>query len=343
MVDANGNPVDANGNQVPAEGYKETTKITNNDNTPMIVRVTLKDSNGNILSQRQITVPPNSSMNVVNKLDQPFVASYDKATYYDPDTGGGAGWEPLGTGHQASSSAGGGGYGSGGSTSATATPNPSTTPTATPSETMPGSGGGVLESNEAARHKELMKELQRGTTMQKTGVDTAHADATANGQKGDLANSLLRGIKSGIESLTGNGSGNGEGDGLSKDEVREAMETAINNTANAGRGVGGHDAQLDGAAADSDTISGKFGEIKNSINGNVTALQGAVNALGLGRAYGVDGWTWHISLGDFGSYDLDVEEMFGWGMDLIRQVALWIMSLEFVVQYAYILRKALVG
>lgn len=209
MTDANGNPVDANGNPVPAEGYKETTKITNNDNTPMIVRVTLKDANGNIISQRQITVPPNSTTNVVNKLDQPFTASYDKATYYDPDTGGGAGWESLGSGHQASSSAGGGGYSGGGSSSATNTPTPSTTPTATPSESRPNSGTGELEANAEARHKELMKELQRGTNMQKTGIDQAHGDQLAAGQKGDLGNSLLKGIKKGIEDLKGNGDGSG--------------------------------------------------------------------------------------------------------------------------------------
>lgn len=259
----NGSLANDDGTPATPTGYKEKTTVNNNDDKPMKLRITKWiDSNGDgtmdaIASQTYKTLPPNSSISFNNNSPTPFGMSYDYQKDYDADTDTGGDWSPIGGGgvHNASSTGGssGGSTSTGGSVTPTTTKIPTPT-TATPTS-QPGTGGGVLESNQQARHTDMMKELLAARQMQKTVGDFNHTDNVADAQKQDLQNSLLKDIKTGIDGVkanteggTGGGTG-GEGDG--EVTVKEPTgpgvtlpDRDVTQAANAASGMGGNFAQL---------------------------------------------------------------------------------------------------
>jgi len=84
------------------------------------------------------------------------------------------------------------------------------------------------------------------------------------------------------------------------------------------------------------SVKTAFGNLKNSVSG-------LVDGLGLGTVYGNTGWDMSLNLGSLGVHDLPIETHFGWGLDLIRNVTLWVISVGFVFKYVRMIRDALVG
>lgn len=248
-----GQPVGANGQEPPQAKvqYKKQIELVNETDTTREYKITVKDADGNVISENIVKVPAGSKMPWKINSDQPFSYEVSRGDLYEDNVE----WTPYdsGTGDgltagQGGTSPGGTTSGAGGGASSTGAPGE---PPATPDEARPGASP---DPNAEARHKEMKGELGRIVSQLRSIGGTAHNDSVQEQQAMQAAREAMERFK-----------------GASVDAI-EAVEDAVKKAGDDvvekldESGTGGLDAQ----------------EIANKIHekttGNVTTATDAVEA-----------------------------------------------------------------
>ncbi len=346
---------DPGGGSAPGT-YSQTISITNNDPVPIEGTIIGKTEGGQVFYQRQVRIQPGETLNIRVGYNEPFELEFAPfgAPSIDP-TIDGAGvpstqtsTQPGPTVPQSHQTSTGGTAGNGGLT--------------------PGTRPGDAEGNADQRGLEMVAALREirdavrdveSTTSSAAGeaksaagqaksdaaaavaaIEQARLSAVANNQAlmEQLENSIefqttelaegMADIKDAVENIDINV----EAPGSPDDDPIPALPALASLP---GLGAAPDDTLPGDLEGGKDTADGALGKVA-SIKANFGRVQEALflgrDKLGLSASPGIGAWVWTINTDLFGPLTIDAESLAGWLLDLLRALAVFVLSLWFMSQ-----------